>query len=147
MFMKSFLDHVWWFWANHQTFWKSHQTFQFNYWQKVFSDDQTICLMILNKSSDILQNHQQCLMGRCLFVNTGIMWEVITHPCLGHQLWFTSPHWCLEPHHAASVTEDNYRKTSCISRTKSQNLYVSCIVLWLPSLYPLKPGVKLRMKM
>ena len=33
-------------------------------------DDQTINLMIQNKLSDILQNHQQCLMGRCLFVNT-----------------------------------------------------------------------------
>ena len=32
-----------------------------------------ICLMILNKSLDILQNHQQCLMGRGLFVNTAIL--------------------------------------------------------------------------
>ena len=41
----------------------------------------------------------------------------------------------------------NYRKTSCISRTKSQNLNVSHLLLqWsLPNL--LKPGVKLRMKM
>ena len=35
-----------------------------------FSNDQTSCLIILNKSSDILLNHQQCLMGRWLFVNT-----------------------------------------------------------------------------
>ena len=40
---------------------------------KSFPDHQTItyvCMTILNKSSDILQNHQQCLMGRWLFVNT-----------------------------------------------------------------------------
>ena len=40
-----------------------------------------------------------------------------------------------------------YRKTSGISHTKSQNLNVSCIVWQLFSIYPLKPGVKLRMKM
>ena len=40
-----------------------------------------------------------------------------------------------------------YRKTSSISRTKSQSLNVSCIILQLSSLNPLKPGVKLRMKM
>ena len=40
-----------------------------------------------------------------------------------------------------------YRKTSSISRTKSQNLNVSCILLQLSSLNPLKPCVKLRMKM
>ena len=42
---------------------------------------------------------------------------------------------------------DDYRKTFGISRTKYQNLNVSCIPLQLPSLNPLKPGVKLRMKM
>ena len=41
----------------------------------------------------------------------------------------------------------NYGKTSIISRTKSQNLNVSCILLQLSSLNQLKPGVKLRMKM
>ena len=41
----------------------------------------------------------------------------------------------------------NYRKTSSISRTKSHNLNVFCILLQLPSLNPLKPCVKLRMKM
>ena len=40
-----------------------------------------------------------------------------------------------------------YRKTSSISRTKSQNINVSCIPLQLPSLNSLKPGIKLRMKM
>ena len=40
-----------------------------------------------------------------------------------------------------------YRKTSSISRTKSQNLNVSCILLQLSSLNLLKPGVQLRMKM
>ena len=43
--------------------------------------------------------------------------------------------------------ESHYRKTSSISRTKSQNLNASCIVLRLSSLNPLKPGVKLRTKM
>ena len=42
---------------------------------------------------------------------------------------------------------NHYRKTSSISRTKSQNLNVSCILLQLSLLNPLKPGVKLRMKM
>ena len=41
----------------------------------------------------------------------------------------------------------SYRKTSSISCTKSQSLNVSCILLQLPSLNPLKPGVQLRMKM
>ena len=40
-----------------------------------------------------------------------------------------------------------YRKTSNISRTKSQNSNVSNLVLQLSLLNPLKPGVKSRMKM
>ena len=40
-----------------------------------------------------------------------------------------------------------YRKTSSTSRTKSQSLNVSFILVQLFSLNPLKPGVKLRMKM
>ena len=40
-----------------------------------------------------------------------------------------------------------YRKTSSINRTKPQNLNVFYILLQLSSLNPLKPGVKLRMKM
>ena len=39
------------------------------------------------------------------------------------------------------------RKTSSINRTKSQNLNVSCLLLQWPLYNPLKPGVKLRMKM
>ena len=39
------------------------------------------------------------------------------------------------------------RITSSISRTKFQSLKVSCILSQLSSLNPLKPGVKLRMKM
>ena len=42
---------------------------------------------------------------------------------------------------------NQYRKTSSISRTKSQSLNVSCILAQLSSLNPLKPGVKLRTKM
>ena len=45
------------------------------------------------------------------------------------------------------MVADTYRKTSSISRTKSQNLNVSSILLQLSSLNPLKPGIKLRMKM
>ena len=40
-----------------------------------------------------------------------------------------------------------YRKTPSISRTKFENLNLSCILLQLSSLNPLKSGVKLRMKM
>ena len=40
-----------------------------------------------------------------------------------------------------------YRKTSSISRTKSQNLNISCLLLQWSLHDPLKPGVKLRMKM
>ena len=61
---------------------------------------------------------------------------------------FGSSHW----RHIIDIyttTQNNliYRKKSSISRTKSQNLNVSCILLQLSSLNPLKPGVKLRMKM
>ena len=47
----------------------------------------------------------------------------------------------------ALISIYKYRKTSSISRTKSRNSNVSCILLRLSSLNPLKPGVKLRMKM
>ena len=40
-----------------------------------------------------------------------------------------------------------YRKTSSISRTKFPNLNASCLVLWLSSPNPLKPGAKSIMKM
>ena len=40
-----------------------------------------------------------------------------------------------------------HRKTSSISRTKSQNLNVYCIPLQLSSLNILKPRIKMRMKM
>ena len=46
-----------------------------------------------------------------------------------------------------TLMNDYYRKTPSISRTKSQNLNVSCILLQLSSLNPLNPCVKLRMKM
>ena len=48
----------------------------------------------------------------------------------------------------SEIPSNSYnRKTSDISRTKSQNLNVSHILLQLSSLNPLKSGVKLRMKM
>ena len=40
-----------------------------------------------------------------------------------------------------------YRKTSSKSRTKSPHLNVSCLLLQSSLPNPLKPGVKLRMKM
>ena len=49
--------------------------------------------------------------------------------------------------HDMTVTHRHYRKTSSISRTKFQSLNVACVLLQLSSLNPLKPGVKLRMKM
>ena len=45
------------------------------------------------------------------------------------------------------LKKDRYRKTPSISSTKFQSLNVSCVLLQLSSLNPLKPGVKLRMKM
>ena len=46
-----------------------------------------------------------------------------------------------------SQTQDKYRKTPSISRTKSQNLNVSCLLLLWSLANPLQPCVKLRMKM
>ena len=40
-----------------------------------------------------------------------------------------------------------YHKTSSIGRTNSQNLNVSRVLLQWPLPNPLKPGIKLRMKM
>ena len=40
-----------------------------------------------------------------------------------------------------------YRQTSNISRTKTQNLIVPCLVLQLSLSNPMKPGLKSRMKM
>ena len=48
---------------------------------------------------------------------------------------------------SSCTLEVTYRKTPSISRTKFENLNLSCILLQLSSLNPLKPGVKLRMKM
>ena len=45
------------------------------------------------------------------------------------------------------TTDITYRKTSSLSRTKSQNFNVSHLVLQLTLPNPLKPNVKLRMKM
>ena len=47
----------------------------------------------------------------------------------------------------ARLSNYTYRKTSSISRTKYQNLNVSCFLLQWSLPNPLKPGVKLRMKM
>ena len=47
--------------------------------------------------------------------------------------------------HLTDCPHYDYRKTSSISRTKFQNLNVSCILMQLSSLNSLKPGVKLIM--
>ena len=46
-----------------------------------------------------------------------------------------------------SLDQPSYRQVSNIRRTKSQNINVSCLVLQLSLPNPLKPCVKLRMKM
>ena len=57
------------------------------------------------------------------------------------------------PHKHAHACDDsdettpNYHQTSNISHIKSKNLNVSCLVLQLSLLNPLKPGVKSSMKM
>ena len=52
-------------------------------------------------------------------------------------------------YHVSLVNSFNrhYRQFSNISRTQSQNINVSRLVLLLSFPNPLKPGVKLRMKM
>ena len=50
-------------------------------------------------------------------------------------------------HTSLPETETNYRQFSNIRRTQSQNINVSRLVLQLFLPNPLKPGVKLRMKM
>ena len=80
-------------------------------------------------------------------------YTVHTKNC-AHDLWFVvvwprmrCPHMRTLAPEAGMSGRNMYRKTSSISRTKSQNLNVSCTVLRLSSLNPLKPGVKLRTKM
>ena len=48
---------------------------------------------------------------------------------------------------ASAAMALTYRKTPCISRTKSQNLNISRLVLQFSLPNPLKPGVKSIMKM
>ena len=45
------------------------------------------------------------------------------------------------------LNQIKYRKNPSKCRTKFENFFFSCILLQLSSLNPLKPGVKLRMKM
>ena len=73
----------------------------------------------------------------------------LNHPYLGCHLWkyVLGLQQYINGHKMVIHWGFCYRKTSSISRTKSQNLNVSCIVLRLSSLNPSKPGVKLRMKM
>ena len=56
-------------------------------------------------------------------------------------------HWRVNVSLGLNGLSQTYRKTSSISRTKSQNLNASNLVLQLPLLNPLKPGEKSRMKM
>ena len=57
--------------------------------------------------------------------------------------WF----WSIVAPNMKLTTDSNYHKTSCIRHTKSQNLNISCLLLQWSLPNPLKPGVKLRMKM
>ena len=52
-----------------------------------------------------------------------------------------------QPASSSAVMVLIYRKISNISFTKSQNLNASRLVLQLSLPYPMKPGVKSRMKM
>ena len=73
-------------------------------------------------------------------------WWYTAHKALASQITYNLPAVsmaCL----GKQVNQLRYRKTSSISRTKSQNLYVSNLVMQLSLLNPLKPGVKSRMKM
>ena len=67
----------------------------------------------------------------------------IVYVMIGHVLGTVSLHW-RNPYPCGLCY---YRKTSSISRTKFQNLNVSCILMQLSSLNSLKSGVKLIMKM
>ena len=83
-----------------------------------------------------------CLNKRLSKQSWGWRCETLSRPLWRHrnvQLRYQNPRW--------PIRQFTYRKTSSISRAKSQNLNVSCILLKLSSLNPLKPGVKLRMKM
>ena len=55
--------------------------------------------------------------------------------------------WPPEKNSYQGVVKIIYRKVFNIRRTKSQNLNVSRLILQLSLPNPLKPGVKLRMKM
>ena len=59
----------------------------------------------------------------------------------------TTIYTCNASYEAGPSRTSHYSKTSSISRTESQSLNVSFILLQLSSLNPLKPGVKLRIKM
>ena len=79
--------------------------------------------------------------------------DVITYPCW-NWIWSVLEKWipgrvmltckCL---FQINSQQYSYQKTSSISRTKSQNLNASRLVLQLSLPNPLKPGVKSRMKM
>ena len=53
----------------------------------------------------------------------------------------------LDSHRFLNITKSTDRKIFNISSTKSENSSDCCLVLQLPLANPLKPGVKLRMKM
>ena len=71
-------------------------------------------------------------------------------PRLLTHIWVTRPQWINNDQLLGwgyVCSYNVYRKTSSISRTKSQNLNVSCLLLLWSLPNPLKPGAKLRMKM
>ena len=78
----------------------------------------------------------QILTGRVKSLATLLIVQQIVQAKKIAKLHITGPSWG-KP--IGPLTRD--RKTSSISRTKSQSLNVSCILLQVSSLNPLKPGV------
>ena len=74
--------------------------------------------------------------------------ELHLHSSCGDETRLFQDNYCQTSNISRTLVGNNmYRKTSSISRTKFQNLNDSCPLLQLSLPNPLKPGVKLRMKM
>ena len=81
---------------------------------------------------------------------TGVKWLVYMHgkACKHHSIFLIwSYQFSIKDFKEPLIANAKYRQISDISRTKSQTLNVSCFVLHLSLLNPLKPGMTPRMKM
>ena len=106
-----------------------------------------------------LHNHNKAKHNKtvCIFLGiycrSGSMLVQVVASCLTSPTYYLNQCWLWLGSQAStreqfySECPSYYRKTSGISRAKSPSLNVSCILLQLSSLNPLKPCVKLRMKM